>query len=371
MTNTILIVDDARLLTPDLLKDLKQDFKVVMSPSAEQGLLELRLASFGLLLTTVHLLGMDGFELVGQAKRLYPNLPVLMMADSFSVDEQKRGEALGVQGYFSNPLDQDALITAVSTHLSSSTEPKSSEPESSPVLPLAMIRNRLTSLRNDTGASSVMFARISGELLVEEADSTNSYQSAQVVEWLQKMVVHSLLLADSVASETSFSLQYQVLDDGKLYSANVGRNYFVVLGFAAESRAGGISSVSVFTRRAIKDLLVLLDEHVAGERLVETSELVAQREDDIEPARGDGQQAGVVETDSMLEAPTLEPPIAEPLTEAEMEQLLALDFSTTVDDSDLNAFWTEAAAEEVETTSKGLSWEEAKKRGLLSDLAND
>ena len=360
VAKTILIVDDTRSVVRTLLESSERDYHVVLVPSAEEGLLELGLSRYDLLIANVHLPGMDGFELVRQAKRRQPDLPVFMVVERLSAMDRRQGDDLGVGGYFTKPLEREGLLTAVSTTLSlDSTPPNLDLRATEPLLPLAMIQNRLTNLRADISASGVMFIDLDGKILIQDL-VTDAYDWPYMVRWLQEMMQSSLALAADAQSKNFFTLQYHALDSFKLYSANVGRGYFLVLCFTTAAQVGGISMVSVFTQRAIKDLLLLLDDADSSDGLIETSELVGQAVD------AESLQA----VENLVVAPkgeTAPEETAEPLTEAEMAKLLALDFDMALDEADLDAFWSQPDDGEA-SDGAGLSLEEARRRGLIPDI---
>ncbi|MEM7118068.1 MAG: hypothetical protein AAF614_36900, partial [Chloroflexota bacterium] len=208
--------------------------------------------------------------------------------------------------------------------------------------------------------AGVIFANMQGEILTQDVAGVDLASPTDLAKQLQAIMTHSFALADDIGSKSLFTLQYHTLDNLKIYSANVGRNYFLVLFFTTVSQVGGISMVSVFTQRAIKGLLTLLNDSEANQTLMETSELV-----------GLDSETKMVDEPVQVEAESPPAPEAEPLSEEELAQLLALDFSAAPEDVDLNAFWSETETSEG-GGEKGLSLEEAMKQGIITaDLGAD
>lgn len=362
---TILIVDDTRSAVRAILQDLPDRFRVVTVPSAEEGMLELAPARCHLLIANVQLPGMGGLELVRRARKRRPDLPVFLFAKRLSSADRRQGDELGVTGYFSQPLERVEVITAVSDALDS---PINTTPPD-PSLPLTLIQNQLSTLKGDTSATGVMFVDMNGVILTQDTERIAGHDLPQIASRLQKTMDNSLELADGVGSETSFTLHYQMLDALKLYCANVGRRYFLVLFFTTMSQVGGISMVSVFTQRAIKNLLTLLNDADSSGKLLETSELIGQDVASGMAEQRDEEQAAVLSP----QAETVEQAVsAESLSEAEMAQLLALDFSAVPDEADLNALWSQSDDADNVEGGKGLSLAEAMKQGLVpSDFDED
>ena len=109
----ILVVDDDLGICHSLEEILEADgCQVETAQDGEQGLAKLEKQSFDLVLTDVVMPRMDGHELYTAIRRLYPDLPVLMMT-AFHYDKDhiiKRSRLEGLEGVvFKKPVDPSRL----------------------------------------------------------------------------------------------------------------------------------------------------------------------------------------------------------------------------------------------------------------------
>ena len=108
----VLIVEDdifARGAMEKLLQSY--DYEACSCAQAEEAISRLKQEPFNILITDLHMPGMDGFELIRNARKIHPKLLTIMMT-GFSTDEIKyRAKEEGVDGFFSKPVDWDELYT--------------------------------------------------------------------------------------------------------------------------------------------------------------------------------------------------------------------------------------------------------------------
>lgn len=71
--------------------------------SAEECLQDIK--SIDYLVSDINMPGMDGFQLVTEAKKLVPNLRVCLMSAHCGDEHQDRARGVGVEKYFVKPLD--------------------------------------------------------------------------------------------------------------------------------------------------------------------------------------------------------------------------------------------------------------------------
>ena len=401
----ILVVDDHFEMLEFLRSMLElsnRDHQVLGVPSAEEGFLELRRTPFDLVITDVRLPGMSGFELVRQIQALRPDLPIIMITAYSSPQGKREAAELGVYRYFEKPLDADALLASVHTALyGDDAAPAADElplPDE-PALDVTITdqaRDRLQTLRSDTGAAQILLATSDGNVVftVGEGRDIDALSVAQI---LARDLENSLLLARELSSPDPVMLHYQAGEQVDLYSANIGRAFFLVMLFDVESRRGRISTVWIFAQRAIKDLKGLLQ--------VEDAEDVAAKSEPSRPPAEEPEQPPAAPEPAELPASEDVPPAAEveeassrhvvdaPLEreeeiaagddkddeETEEEPSEETPLELTGEDADLaalfegldqpkdvDAFWDEALAEETESgATDGLSFEEAQRRGLI------
>jgi heterodisulfide reductase subunit A len=110
----ILVVDD-ELVVRDSLKEwlVDEGFRVDMAESGEQALQKLGAEAFHLMLTDIKMPGMDGVELLQQAKERYPELTVVMMTAYATVETAVDAMKIGALDYLMKPFDPQKMIPMV------------------------------------------------------------------------------------------------------------------------------------------------------------------------------------------------------------------------------------------------------------------
>jgi two-component system, cell cycle response regulator len=119
MGAAVLLVDDerfARTVYSDYLRVAGHDVQV--AESADAALVALRQRHFDLLITDIILPGADGLELLGEAKRLDPNLEAIVITALDRVDPAVRAMKSGASDYLVKPVTPEALQVSVQRCLS-------------------------------------------------------------------------------------------------------------------------------------------------------------------------------------------------------------------------------------------------------------
>ncbi|MEM8857902.1 MAG: response regulator [Chloroflexota bacterium] len=110
----ILLVDDNHETLESisfLLKLRDESLEIVGSPSAEQGLFDLRGAD--LLITDLRLPGMDGVELIKRARRKNADLPAIIMSGMDQKFAKKQYGEFEVNEYVQKPYKPDELVNII------------------------------------------------------------------------------------------------------------------------------------------------------------------------------------------------------------------------------------------------------------------
>src|SRR3990172_7533663 len=119
MAAAVLLVDDERFARTVYSDSLRvAGYEVQVADTADAALEALRRRRFDLLITDIILPGADGLELLGEAKRLDPNIEVLVITALDRVDPAVRAMKLGATDYLVKPVTPEALQLAVQRCLS-------------------------------------------------------------------------------------------------------------------------------------------------------------------------------------------------------------------------------------------------------------
>lgn len=152
MGQSILITEDDRVQR-EIIDDIltQSGYTVTASDSAETTLDILKDHSFDLVLTDMRMPGMDGLELLRQAKRLRPELEVVVMTAHATIRTAVTAMKEGAIDYLEKPFDKDELLHVVDRALERSTLRKENRELR------ALARNTL-SLKSIIGESPAMQA---------------------------------------------------------------------------------------------------------------------------------------------------------------------------------------------------------------------
>ncbi len=110
----VLIVDDDAIVLQSCQRILEAEgMEARVAHSVEEGEQALKKEAFDLMLTDIKMPGQDGFEMIVRARRLLPDLPILMMS-GYSVSETiEKSIHFGANHYISKPFTPQELLEAV------------------------------------------------------------------------------------------------------------------------------------------------------------------------------------------------------------------------------------------------------------------
>jgi CheY-like chemotaxis protein len=378
----ILVVDDHFEMLEFLRSMLElsnRDYEVLAVPSGEEGLLELKRTRFDLLITDVRLPGMSGFDLVRQVRRLAYDLPVIMITAYSSPQGQREAADLNVLRYFRKPLDTDAILTAVhvalygeSTPVSNVKAPSGKQSGSHVAIEsTSAVHRRLETLRADIGADGLLLVTQDGQI-ADKIGNLRGLNLETIAQAVASNMLHSFQLSDLLEQEPPLTVQYHAGDKTELYFVNVARQYAVVMLFDAQARRGRIGTIWVFAQRAIKELADMIYEETAVSPPPAVEPEPEPKPKEVPPFTKPEPADAPQQPEPLIQAPVdvvEELPIP-PEVEAEIASIFAK-VEPLTETSELENFWDEALSSGVddENAGEGLSWEEAKKKGLIpSDL---
>jgi len=113
----ILVVDDERNVHYSFRRVLGNEYEIVSAFSGTDALQQLAAAAPQLVLMDVRMPGRDGLDTLQEIKRLYPELPVIMMTAFVSAETAIRSTTLSAEDYLVKPFDIDSLKQLIATTL--------------------------------------------------------------------------------------------------------------------------------------------------------------------------------------------------------------------------------------------------------------
>ena len=122
----ILIVDDDAMVVESCRRILKEEgISIRMAGNTREAreLLE-KEERFELMLTDIKMPKQDGFQLVSQAKKRWPDMAILMMTGYLTQETIERGSRGGVEGFIAKPFTPEELVNAIWKNLDKRTAEK-------------------------------------------------------------------------------------------------------------------------------------------------------------------------------------------------------------------------------------------------------
>jgi DNA-binding response OmpR family regulator len=117
-TQTILVIDDEVNLRVTLSAFLQNaGYKVTDVGHARDALARLAAGPFDLVFLDLRMPEMDGIELLGNIRELYPDMPVLILTAYATVDSAIDAVRLGAKDYLLKPVDPSVILARVKSTL--------------------------------------------------------------------------------------------------------------------------------------------------------------------------------------------------------------------------------------------------------------
>jgi DNA-binding response OmpR family regulator len=122
--NTILIVDDDHHLRLSLSLILqKENYRVETVANAEEALSSLKSHEYDLMFLDLNLPGMSGIDLLLEAHRQFPHIPVLILTAHADLESAIQAVRLGARDYLIKPVEPVVIVTRVAEVLAESQQP--------------------------------------------------------------------------------------------------------------------------------------------------------------------------------------------------------------------------------------------------------
>ena len=110
----ILIVDDDAIVVHSCRRILEAEgMEIQSADNVEEGMAVLTAENVDLMLTDIKMPGQDGFEMIKQARKIRPEMPILMMTGYLTSETIEAGRHAGADNCIAKPFTPEELIQAV------------------------------------------------------------------------------------------------------------------------------------------------------------------------------------------------------------------------------------------------------------------
>jgi signal transduction histidine kinase len=114
-SKAILLVDDEKIILKTIRKDLRAEgYDVTTAENGESAIATLKQQHFDLVITDLVMEGLDGFQVLKQATKIDPELPVIILTGHGDMTSAIRALRLGADDYILKPCDIDELFVRMS-----------------------------------------------------------------------------------------------------------------------------------------------------------------------------------------------------------------------------------------------------------------
>jgi len=343
MAPAILLVDDQRdivLLLHSALDTLRNpDLEILDAASGESALEVLGNHHIDLLVTDYNLPGLNGMDLMHQARAGQPDLRVIMVTgntDRKLRDEIMNGGALAV---FRKPVPLGDFLDAVERGLGLARTMLPAESEQQPEATQIRVSELLANFRQDLGADAVFLVSYRGRIAERAGDLRDGSMELSLISALTAAFSAGLKVGESNRQESLSQFSVFSGGDQDLLLMPVNPAYALLLAgrnlATPEALPRTLQAMTAVKEQAAKSL----------QQMAAANKPVRKPEKTQEPAP---------------DAPEIEA-LLESVPESGMSQ------------ADLDAYWDAAAAQHANKplSDDMIPYEEARRRGLLPDAAEE
>jgi len=413
----ILIVDDDIELGALLAKavgDMSPSYTVKLARDVDEAMVQVRRSQttenvFDLVITDIKMTGLNGLELLEALHALAPDLKTIAMTAYTSSEIARRAEELSVQAYMTKPFMISEFREVVRKTLHTPIQRRQPEPERpSPTAPVPAQREEilraLSSLRAMTAADAAFLLRNDGALIGADAlepgrdmaDLGTALQAAQqaITEQMTRLFDQSCAVRQSFFGTDAYSVcTYRVngsytaavafgpeVREGQVwyYMREAAGAISRVLGVQAprslnRHRASGgnvLDMLNQFFPSAERQSAEAASSRDAGQEHVSSASSAPPPEQDDAGAGAsrdavhlsEGQSAttdAVVATPAETDVAPEGPELAEPVDPS---------IADSIDWGAPDGMSWDAILEETDKGFDGMTFEEARRRGLIDDL---
>ena len=110
----ILVVDDENIVLESCQAILEvEGFEVILVPSADKAIEEMKNDNFTLLLIDVKMPKHDGMYLMKKIKEQWPGIPIIVMSGYYTTETIKEAFEMGAAKFIAKPFEPDELVKTV------------------------------------------------------------------------------------------------------------------------------------------------------------------------------------------------------------------------------------------------------------------
>ncbi len=285
----ILVVDDEPKVAFFFQKHLEMisDAHLVTSVnSGQEALEELKKHEYALLVTDLRMPGINGLELIRQARRLSPQTQTILVTAYGSKNVWQKAKQLRVFRALSKPVKVDKLVRAVREALGEDAA-HSADVVAVSGDHLETIAGRIKTLQVDVRAHAVVLADTTGHVITQSG-GVSRLDTAAVLALLGGAMAVAGELTEHLQYANDARLTYYEGPPYDLYAVAVNKHFFLALFFDRRQEAQAasrIGAVWLYARRAAAEIRAALQPRQT-EPLTLNEQFTASVEDQLDDLFG-------------------------------------------------------------------------------------
>jgi len=343
MAPAILLVDDQRdivLLLHSALDTLRNpDLEILEAASSEAALEILGNRHIDLLVTDYNLPGLDGMQLMHQARAGQPDLRAILVTGN--TDRNLRDEILnaGALAVFRKPVPLGDFLDAVERGLGLARTMLPTESEQQPETTHIRVSELLANFRQDLGADAVFLVSYRGRIAERAGDLRDGSMEVSLMSALTAAFSAGLKVAESNRQESLSQFSVFSGGDQDLILMPVNTAYALLL-------AGKNLADADALPRTLQAMTAVKEQAAKSLQQMAAANAPVRKQEKAE--------------ETLPDAP-------------EIEALLEAAPDSGMSQADLDAYWDAAAAQHANKplSDDMIPYEEARKRGLLPDSSEE
>jgi CheY-like chemotaxis protein len=259
MGKRILLVDDEKSVAfflAENLAELGAGYQVETANSGEEALSKMTAHAFDLVITDLRMPGIDGLELIEQARARSPHTRLILMTAYGNTRVEATAYRLGACRYLAKPFPIQELVTAVQAALAEVKTPGRD------ILVLSDTRfdeiaRCLADLSFEVSAQCILLSDVNGQMLAH-VGTTEGVDLQVLLSLIGGSFATTFEMARHLGEKQALTLNYHEGKHLDVYSANVNEDLFIVLLFDKQRQSSRIGIVWLYTRRTLHQLQALV-----------------------------------------------------------------------------------------------------------------